>query len=239
MAISKYGNKLLQWLERYKITADELLARIPISRQRGTIIKAALTELAPLELPAPATFTMDTLKDTTVVLNWASVTDATGYIVQRATNKGFTSNKTDVYTGNLLTFTDTGLTPSKNYYYRVFATSTDPDVTDVEPNNYTKLTVSTLDIIAAPATLVASGITDAQAVLTWAAVSGATGYVLSRATTADFASPTTVYTGALLTYTNTGLSQTTRYYYRVTATDATHTTPNYKKTDFTTLATTP
>lgn len=235
MAISKFGTKLLLWLERYKITADELIARVPVTKQRGGIIKAALTELAPLEFPAPSTFTNSALKDTTLTLAWASVVNATGYVVERATNKAFTKDKTQVYAGASTTVGDTGLTPGKQYFYRVSATAAG-DYTDVDPNNYAKQTITTVAQLAAPATLAATGVTDAQAVLTWAAVSGATGYILQRSTSAAFTSPTSVYTGALLTYTNTGLSASTQYYYRVTATHANNNLPNYKETNLTTLA---
>lgn len=235
MAISKYGTKLLKWLERYNITADELLARIPLTKQRGLIIKTALSELAPLELPASASFTNTSLKDTTLTLNWTAVVSATGYVVQRATNKAFTSNKTDIYTGNLLTFNDTGLTPGKTYYYRVYATAAG-DFTDAEPNNNASQTIDTLPLIAQPATFVSSAIATTTATLTWAAVTGATGYILGRSLTADFASSTNVYTGNLLTYTNTGLTASTKYYYRITATDASHNATNYKVINLTTTA---
>lgn len=45
MSLSKNATKLLQWLVRYNTTASELVSRIPIFKQRGPIIKGALTEL--------------------------------------------------------------------------------------------------------------------------------------------------------------------------------------------------
>ena len=54
---------------------------------------------------------------------------------------------------------------------------------------------------------------------TWGAVTGATGYVLERATSAA-GSFTAVYIGTATTYTNTGLTAGLAYYYRVRATKA-------------------
>lgn len=50
MAISKYANNLLKWLVRYNITVEQLVSRIPITRQRGNIIKFSLSELLDTEV---------------------------------------------------------------------------------------------------------------------------------------------------------------------------------------------
>ena len=57
--------------------------------------------------------------------SWPAVTNATNYVLDRATNNGFTTGVTlGVYSGPLLVFVDSGLTPSTTYYYRVRAQGT-------------------------------------------------------------------------------------------------------------------
>lgn len=56
---------------------------------------------------------------------WTAVTNATNYVVDRATNAGFTTGVTlGVYSGPLLVFNDSGLTGGTTYYYRVRAQGT-------------------------------------------------------------------------------------------------------------------
>lgn len=72
-------------------------------------------------LSAPGSFAA-TNGDTQSVLTWAAVTNATNYLVDRATDAGFTTGyTTGIYSGSLLTFTDTGRTNGVTYYYRIKA----------------------------------------------------------------------------------------------------------------------
>lgn len=61
----------------------------------------------------------------TLALTWAAVTNATNYVLDRATNVGFTTGVTlAVYSGALLAFNDSGLTPATAYFYRLRAQGT-------------------------------------------------------------------------------------------------------------------
>lgn len=71
--------------------------------------------------------------------------------------------------------------------------------------------------LPASATLALTEATVSSLRATWAAVPGATSYILQRDTDPNFYNPTQVYAGALLTYVNTGLSHSKTYYYRVIA----------------------
>lgn len=85
--------------------------------------------------------TFGTSTATQNVINWAAVTSATLYVVQRSLNSNM-SSPTTIYTGSLLTYTDTGLTASTTYYYTVTASAT----------NY----ISSVSDIASKATAAAS-----------------------------------------------------------------------------------
>jgi hypothetical protein len=75
------------------------------------------------QLSAPGSFAA-VPSGTTINLNWTSPANATGYVVDRATNSGFTTGVTlGVYTGSATNYSDTGLTASTAYYYRIRATA--------------------------------------------------------------------------------------------------------------------
>lgn len=76
----------------------------------------ALTTLA-----TPANFTASNGDDESV-LNWDDVPNATGYVVEMATNSSFTG-ATTIYTGAVSGHTETGLTQGTQYWFRVWATA--------------------------------------------------------------------------------------------------------------------
>lgn len=84
----------------------------------GSMYSASLPQLA-----EPATFVATVIGSTEIDLTWASVTNATGYIVQRATDSAFTVSLTTIYSSTGTSFNDTGLTLATTYYYRVKATA--------------------------------------------------------------------------------------------------------------------
>lgn len=75
----------------------------------------------------------------------------------------------------------------------------------------------------APGNFTASVISNTQIDLDWDASANADNYVLQRATDAAFTTGlTTVYNGSGTSYSNTGLTSATHYYYRVKAQDTTN-----------------
>jgi len=58
-----------------------------------------------------------TIGNTELILNWSSITNADTYVIERSLDN-FATAGTEVYSGSLLTFTDTGLTNGTTYYYR-------------------------------------------------------------------------------------------------------------------------
>ncbi len=68
-----------------------------------------------------------------------------------------------------------------------------------------------------PNTIAISSVSSSSISLSWATVSGATSYTVQQDTNANFSSATTFVTQAGNTYTSTGLTGLTTYYYRVKA----------------------
>ena len=79
--------------------------------------KKILLNIGNISVLIPPTLSL-TPGDTEMVINWGAIPNATNYVIQRATDSGFTTGLTEVYNGALLTDTDTGLTNGTTYYYR-------------------------------------------------------------------------------------------------------------------------
>jgi hypothetical protein len=76
------------------------------------------------QLAQPASFAAAPSGSTQINLSWAAVTNATGYVVDRATNAGFTTGVAlAIYSAGGTSYNDTGLTASTTYYYRIRATA--------------------------------------------------------------------------------------------------------------------
>lgn len=73
------------------------------------------------DLAAPV-ITLTALSATASSFSWTSLSDATGYIVERSLNSDF-DPATTVYTGVTASATVTGLTSSTTYYFRVAGTA--------------------------------------------------------------------------------------------------------------------
>ena len=147
-----------------------------------------------------------------VNLSWTASSGATSYNIYRGTSSG--NETTTVATGVTSTsYTNTGLTNGTMYYYRI--TATNSYGTSGYSNEASATPTAGVSIPPAPTNLTASP-GNAQAVLSWTASSGATSYNVYRGTSSG--SETSFATGiTTTTYTNTGLTNGTTYYYKVAA----------------------
>ncbi len=154
------------------------------------------------------------------IANWNSVTGATDYDLDVATDSGFGSI-IGLYTNISLTSKSvTGLTSGTTYYYRV--RSNNASGTSSNSNS-----ISTITIPADPIAIAASSITQSGFIANWNSVQGATDYDLDVATDSGFGSIIGSYTNISLTSKSiTGLSVSTTYYYRVRSTNASGTSSN-------------
>src|SRR5579883_869987 len=174
----------------------------------------AATGAAPTVPGTPGTPTV-TNGDTQVTLSWTAASGTvTSYNLYRSTTsggEGTTAYKTGITTTS---YTDTGLTDGSTYYYKVAAVN--GCGTGTQSGEATGKPVCTLP--GAPSAPTASA-GNAQVALSWSSVSGATAYNVYRSTASGGEGTTPINGSAITTtsYTDTGLTNGTTYYYKLAA----------------------
>ena len=187
-----------------------------VSASNASGESANSAELSIPTLNAPANLTA-TPGNATVALAWTASAGATSYTVKRATTSGgpYTVQGSTAAT----TFNDPA-TNGTTYFYIVTATAAG---FESPPSN--EKSATPLASLAAPTGLAAVPATT-SAILTWNTVANAQSYTLKRSTTSG-SGYTNVATGLLSpSFTNTGLTNGTPYYYIVVAINGSITSAN-------------
>ncbi|MFZ5975714.1 MAG: InlB B-repeat-containing protein [Bacillota bacterium] len=160
---------------------------------------------------APASVKAVSASYTSIKISWGAVSGATAYKVYRKTSS--TGANTLVATTSATSFTNTGLTTGKTYYYTVCAYRV---VGSTMVYGGYSAVVSAIPVPAAPASVKAARASSTSIKVTWGAVSGATKYVVYRASSSSGPfSPAGTVSGT--SFTNTGLKTGRTYYFRVRA----------------------
>lgn len=162
---------------------------------------------------APSTVSALPTSATAIQLEWASVSGAAGYHVERSTDSVNWSVVASP-SAEQTRFTDGKLSSGTTYYYRVAAVVDGDDV-------YRSDVVSATTIVETPAAPVwVSASSSATSVeLVWSDVDGELGYQIERSPdgASDDWTPIGNTGQGVTSYTNTGLASSTTYYYRVVA----------------------
>lgn len=176
----------------------------------GVVAGGKRTIIIPKE---PLDFQAEAISPTEVAISWTDNSNhETGYVIERSltAGSGFTVLTTEA--ANTTSYNDTGLTPETVYYYRIKATGTNGD------SEYSE-EASAITPIAPPTNLVATPDGATEVDLAWDDNSGIeTGYEIERSTTQGSGYALIHTTAANVeTYSNTGLTANTTYYYRIRA----------------------
>jgi fibronectin type 3 domain-containing protein len=149
-------------------------------------------------------------------LQWTFEENATSYQVYRGTTPGG-EGATALATVTSSSYTDSAVTSGVTYYYEITAlTGTTQSARSTE---YSANTTGTGTAPATPTGLAATG-GNASVALTWTASTGATSYSIYRGTTSGGEGTTPIGTATTNSFTDTGLTNGTTYYYRVSASNS-------------------
>ena len=181
---------------------------------------------------APTGLSATAISSSQINLSWSDVANETGFKIERKTGSGGTYAQIGTTGANVTTYNDTGLTAGTTYFYRVRATNASGD------SSYSNETSATTVISPpnAPSGLTATATSSTQINLSWTDVANETGFKIERKTGAggSYSQIATVGTG-VVSYSNTGLTGNTTYYYRIRATNAGGDSPYSTEANATTL----
>ena len=208
---------------------------------------SATTQTSPDTTPptAPTNLTATAASTTQINLSWTASTDnvgVAGYLVERCSGAAC-ANFVQIATPAGTTFSDTGLIASTSYSYRVRAD--DAAGNDSAYSNTASATTQTpADTTppTAPTNLTATAASTTQINLTWTASTdnvGVTGYKVERCSGAGCVNFAQIATPAGTTFSDTGLTASTSYSYRVRANDAAGNNSAYSNTASATTQTSP
>ena len=175
----------------------------------ASVLSFSFVDIAQAAVPATPVANSAIAGAGQVTLNWDGVSDASSYKLYYGTVSGVYGTPRSV--GNVTTYTLTGLSAGKTYYFVIGGVNTSGEGT--KSNELTALTIPGVSSIS-----LTGGKNQVKA--TWAAVASATAYTLYYGTAAGVYG-TPVNPGNVTTYTLTGLNSSTAYYIVVTASNAT------------------
>ena len=212
---SSLGTTTLNYLGRSQFADpyfDGLIDDFRIYTRALSATEIANQTLAQMPDPSIVTGLTATAGNTQVSLGWTAVSGATSYAVKRSTASG---GPYSTVAANVTStaFTDTGLTNGITYHYVVSA----KNVGGAGANSSQASAMPVPPAPAAPTGLAATVDSASRINLAWSASSGATGYNVKRATVSG--GPYTTVASAITptSFTDTGLSASTTYYYVVSA----------------------
>jgi chitodextrinase len=241
--ITTYSNTALAVSTNYSYRVRATDAAGNLSAYSNTSSATTPDTTAP---PAPSALTAASISTTQINLSWTASTDnvaVTGYRIERCQGASC-SNFTQVATSTTTTFNDTALTASTSYSYRVRAADAANNLSAYS-NTASATTQSVPDTQppTAPANLTATAASGTQINLSWTPSTdnvAVTGYEVESCQGAACSNFVQIATPTTTTFSNTGLTVSTSYSYRVRATDAANNLSAYSATaSATTLASAP
>jgi nitrous oxidase accessory protein NosD len=168
---------------------------------------------------APTGLAVGAVTTSQIALSWTNTAaNATGVKVQRSTD-GTTFNTVTTLAATATSYSDSGLSAATKYYYRVLATNASGDSS---PSNVVNATTAAVaQPPSAPSGLAVGTVTASQISVSWTnTASNATGVKVQRSPDGTTFTTLTTLAATATSYTDSGLAASTKYYYRVLATNA-------------------
>jgi len=184
---------------------------------------------------APTGLTATASSSSAIALSWTAVTPPanctiSSYSVYGSTTSGFTPSSSNLIASGVTgtTYTNTGLAASTTYYYKVEAVDADGSSAASAQASAETQAASCTTVPSAPTGLTATASSSSVIGLSWTAVTPPanctiSSYSIYRSATSGFtaSSSNLIASGVTgTTYSNTGLTASTTYYYVVEAVDA-------------------
>jgi fibronectin type 3 domain-containing protein len=161
-------------------------------------------------LPVPTGLSVSSATGNSIAVQWSSVPGASSYKIYRSARADSTSYPyNQIGTSTTASYTDTGLSASTTYYYKVAAVS---GVGESDKSGY----VSALTAPSIPTSVSATTASSSSIRVSWSTTTGAESYKIYRST-ASGGTYSLIGTTSSSYYTNTGLSANATYYYKVSA----------------------
>jgi hypothetical protein len=204
---------------------------ITVTSNNNTSTAATFTVTTPPAPGAPGTPSYTGVSSSTLTVQWSAASGAPNYYTpQRSTSSAFTGS-TSLATTTATSTSDSGRSANTTYFYRVSATN-------AGGTGSNSATSSVLTLPDAPGAPTFSNITTSTLTLTWTTpTGGATFYTPQRSTSSAFTVSTSLATTTATSTNDSGLTQNTTYYYRVSASNATGAGANGSSASTTTSAT--
>jgi len=146
-----------------------------------------------------------------IQLDWARVSGADGYAIERSTDTVHWKSVASTSSGQTR-YTDPKLSSGTTYYYRVISLVNDQETSRSDVVSATTAVDASIAPVLAPATVSATSIE-----LTWGDVNGALSYGIERSPDGANWTPIGTTGQDVTSFTDAGLASATTYYYRVVA----------------------